>query len=202
MNSPAALIPRWSFFIYKLMKRVFLYALGLFSAFSRPVWAEVEIAFTPSKDCEHKIVELINKSKKYIDVAVYSINNQQIVEALYNAKQQNVAIRILTDRRQASGKYSKVMEMHEKGLNVRVHTKNKYEHNKFAIFDGKAASTGSYNWTNAASDKNSENCLFLLKEPDNIKVYQDRFEELWRLNSQDKSEQWFAKQKIKNKVDK
>lgn len=184
------------------MNRVFVYALGLFLAFSRPVWAEVEIAFTSSKDCEYKIVDLINKSKKYIDVAVYSINNRQIVEALYNAKQRNVAIRILTDRLQASGKYSKVMEMHEKGLNVKVHTKNKIEHNKFAIFDGKTVSTGSYNWTNAASDENSENCLFLLKAPDNIKVYQERFEELWKANSQDKSEQWFVKQKIKNKVGK
>ena len=49
-----------------------------------------------------------------------------------------------------------------------------------------------------AFDKNSENCLFLLKEPDNIQVYQERFEELWKANSQDKSEQWFVKQKIIN----
>ena len=166
----------------------------------KPAFSEVEIAFTPSDECEKRIVGLIDKSQKSIDIAVYSINNQQIVEALERAKQRNVTLRILTDRLQASSKYSKVTEMHDKGLDVRVHTKNKIEHNKFAIFDGKAVSTGSYNWTNAASDKNSENCLFLLKDPINVKTYQERFEVLWKENTQDKSEQWFEKRRIKNET--
>ena len=85
------------------------------------------------------------------------------------------------------------MELYKYGVNIRVHSKNKIEHNKFAIFDGNVVSTGSYNWTNAASDKNSENCLFLIKEPDNINKYQKRFEELWSVNSEEKSKRWFEK---------
>ena len=85
----------------------------------------MEIAFTPSKVCEEKIIELINNSQNSIDVAVYSINNQRIIDALYRARQRDVFIRILTDKLQASGKYSKVEEMHSNGLDIRVHTKNK-----------------------------------------------------------------------------
>lgn len=180
------------------MKIVLLYVFLSVFLCLRPVWAEVEIAFTPSKDCEHKIVDLINKSEKNIDVAVYSINNDKIVDALKKAKFRNVTIRILTDRLQASGKYSKVIELRTSGLNIRVHTKNKIEHNKFAIFDGKVVSTGSFNWTNAASNKNSENCLFLLKDQKNIEIYQKRFETLWKENTQQKSEQWFEKRKNKD----
>ena len=165
------------------------------SIFIQPAFSEVKTAFTPSEDCEKTIVDLIDQSTKNIDIAVYAINNKQIVKALIRANKQNVELRILTDRTQASNKGSKVKEMHEKGLNIRVHTKNKLMHNKFAIFDGQSLFIGSYNWTNAASKQNSEGCTFLINEPENIKVYQEHFEKLWRENTLPKSEKWFEKQK-------
>ena len=115
------------------MLKIFFYALLYYCLTVQTAHPVVEIAFTPSKVCEEKIIELINNSQSSIDVAVYSINNQQIIDALYRARQRDVSIRILTDKLQASGKYSKVEEMHSNGLNIRVHTKNKIEHNKFAV---------------------------------------------------------------------
>ena len=112
------------------MLKIFFYALLYYCLTVQTAHPVVEIAFTPSKVCEEKIIELINNSQSSIDVAVYSINNQQIIDALYRARQRDVSIRILTDKLQASGKYSKVEEMHSNGLNIRVHTKNKIEHNK------------------------------------------------------------------------
>lgn len=88
--------------------------------------------FTPSADCENRIVAYIDEAKK-IDAAVYSIGNDRIVDALLRA--------------------------HRRGADVRV-------------------VTGSYNWTNAATYKNSENCLFF--KPADQK-YAARFEYLWRL---------------------
>lgn len=103
-------------------KNIF-YALLYYCLTVQTAHPVVEIAFTPSKVCEEKIIELINNSQSSIDVVVYSINNQQIIDALYRARQRDVSIRILTDKLQASGKYSKVEEMHSNGLNIRVHTK-------------------------------------------------------------------------------
>ena len=140
------------------MLKIFFYALLYYCLPVQTAHPVVEIAFTPSKVCEEKSIEHINNNQSSIDVAVDSINNQQIIDALYRARQRDVSIRILTDKLQASGKYSKVEEMHSNGLNIRVHTKNKIEHNKFAVYDGKSASTGSYNWKNVATSKNSENC--------------------------------------------
>ena len=176
-----------------MMKKELVLFMMIGSFWFLPLKAEVEIAFTPSDECENKIVNLINNSENSIDVAVYSINNTDIVEAIKLAHDRKIKLRILTDKLQASGKYSKVMELYKYGVNIRVHSKNKIEHNKFAIFDSNVVSTGSFNWTNAASDKNSENCLFLIKEPDNIKAYKERFEELWSVNSEEKSKRWFEK---------
>ena len=41
------------------------------------------------------------------------------------------------------------------GLDIKVNSKYKIEHNKFAVFDYSAVITGSFNWTNAASLKNN-----------------------------------------------
>ena len=100
------------------MLKIFFYALLYYCLTVQTAHPVVEIAFTPSKVCEEKIIELINNSQSSIDVAVYSINNQQIIDALYRARQRDVSIRILTDKLQASGKYSKVEEMHSNGLNI------------------------------------------------------------------------------------
>lgn len=151
-----------------------------------------QVAFSPSKECENTIISLIKHSEK-IDVVVFDINNDNIVKALQKAKKQGKKIRILTDKRQASTKSSKVLDLYEAGINIRVHSKNKIEHNKFAIFDNKYVITGSYNWTNPASNKNSENCLLSVENEEIITDYNNRFEYLWQINTKKKSEAWFHK---------
>lgn len=171
------------------MKKLIL----LLAIFPYLAYAKVSVYFSPSTKCEQEIVELINQSQKSIDVAMYSINNDEIVDALKHAHDRGVKIRILADKLQASSKYSKVIELYLYGINIRVHSKFKIEHNKFAIFDFLAATSGSYNWTNPASNKNSENCIFFSEEQETITQYQNRFNYLWQQNTQKKSDLWFAK---------
>ena len=147
--------------------------------------------FSPSLNCENNIVRRIDKAQKSIDAAVYSINNKDIVKALKRAHDRGVKIRILTDRLQAGKRTSKVIELHDYGIKIRVNSKHKIEHNKFAIYDTKVASTGSFNWTNSATNKNSENCLFLIQDEISVGKYRERFEKLWNLNSKQKSDNWF-----------
>lgn len=156
--------------------------------------AKTYIYFSPSKKCESNIVKFINQSTNTIDIAVYAINNDNIVEALKKAYDRNVKLRILTDKQQASLKHSKVIELYKYGINIKVHSKFKIEHNKFAIFNSKIVTSGSYNWTNSATDKNSENCI-LMSSRSAILSYIERFQYLWDVNSKEKSEIWF-KQKF------
>lgn len=128
-----------------------------------------------------------------MDIVVYSINNIKLVEAIERAYERGVKVRVLTDRLQASGKHSLVTRLYKKGINIRVHSVNKIEHNKFAVYDGKKASTGSYNWTQPASRKNSENCLFITSNKEVIEDYQNRFNYLWAINKKSKSDAWFNK---------
>ena len=93
----------------------------------------VEIYFSPGRACENQIVRAINDSKSNMVVAVYSINNPRIVDALKSAHSRGVKMRILTDRVQAAGRSSRVLELVSAGLDIRVHSKHKIEHNKFGV---------------------------------------------------------------------
>ncbi len=146
----------------------------------------VEIFFTPGADCENQIVAALKGATTEVVAAVYSINNGRIVAALKAAKARGVRVRVLTDRTQAAGPSSKVIDLVDAGVPLRVHSKHKIEHNKFVVVDSKVAINGSFNWTEPASKVNSENCA-VMPEPNAVASYQGRFEQLWRLNSQSRS---------------
>ena len=137
----------------------------------------VRVYFTPGNDCENNIIAEINQAKK-IDIAVYSITNQNIVDALVAAKDRGAKIRVITDRLQSKGKYSLVEELESADIPVITNVKHKIMHNKFAIFDGRRIESGSYNWTDSATKSNAENCMFFDQED---KAFTKQFDYLWDL---------------------
>lgn len=150
---------------------------------------ETEIHFSPLGGCEAMVVHLIEGARSTVDAAVYSLNNPKIADALIHAKSRGVTIRLLLDRTQAAGKSNRVMlaTLIKNGIDVRLHSKNKIEHNKFGVFDGTKVTTGSFNWTTAAEEKNSENCISL-DETKVVTKYAERFNSvLWKENSVERS---------------
>ena len=137
----------------------------------------VRVYFTPGNDCENNIIAEINQAKK-IDIAVYSITNQNIVNAIIDAKERGAKVRVITDRLQSAGKYSLAEELESAGIPVITNIKHKIMHNKFAIFDGKRIESGSYNWTDSATKSNAENCMFFDQEN---KAFTKQFDYLWDL---------------------
>jgi phosphatidylserine/phosphatidylglycerophosphate/cardiolipin synthase-like enzyme len=176
------------------MTRLYLIFI-IFFFITSPALADMKAFFSPSLNCENNIVKYIDKAQKSIDAAVYSINNKDIVKALKRAHDRGVKLRILTDRQQAGRKTSKVIELHDYGIKIRVNSKHKIEHNKFAVFDFDSVTTGSYNWTEPASTKNSENCLFFNRNKSTVREYHDRFNYLWQMNTRKSSEKWFNRKK-------
>lgn len=108
-------------------------------------------------------------------------------------KKRGVKVRILTDKTQAKGISSKVKYLYDNGINIRIHSQFKIEHNKFAVYDKVKGSSGSFNWTNPAEKKNSENCIFFDDSDGTVGKYLKRFEYLWQINTKHKSEDWIEK---------
>ena len=145
------------------------------------------------EECEKKIIELIEQSKEYIDVSVYSINNKKLVDALIRAHRRGIRLRVLTDKVQAAGKSSKIWDLIAAGVPLRVHTHKRIMHTKVAIYDGKSVSSGSFNWTEPAVHKNEEVCDIFVDDPQYTAQHQKLFDQRWADNSEEKSDKWLAK---------
>ena len=182
-----------------MLKHFFLLLFIAFSPFS----LHAEGLVLHEEDCEKKLVELIEKSKNYIDVSVYSINNKQLVDALIAAHRRGVKVRVLTDKVQAAGKSSRIWDIIAAKIPLRVHTHKRIMHTKVAIYDGVSVSSGSFNWTEPAVHKNEEVCDIFINEPQYTAQHQTLFNQRWADNSQEKSDQWLAKkQRERNAADK
>lgn len=135
------------------------------------------VYFSPGPDCEDHIITEINRAQK-IDIAVYSITNRKIADAIISAHLRGAKIRIVTDRTMAKNRHALNAELLAAGIPVLTHRQYRIEHNKFAIFDNRRIITGSYNWTRNASAHNSENCiLFDMLTGE----YGRRFDYLWHM---------------------
>ena len=139
-----------------------------------------EVYFSPEGGVRDQIIKRINLSKSTIDVAVYSFTAGDIAEALANASERGVKIRIVRDASQSSEKNDENSFLRQAGIQVEIRSGRGrgIMHDKFAIFDGHTAFTGSYNWTNNAEHNNWENALFT-DEDQVVKAYQGQFETLW-----------------------
>jgi len=144
------------------------------------VWA-AEVYFSPNGGVQDQIIKRINTSKSFVDVAVYSFTSGDIADALARATKRGVKVRVIRDSTQSSNENDENGFLQQNGIDVQIRSGRGrgIMHDKFAIFDGKEAFTGSYNWTNNAENNNWENALFT-DEQKVIQAYEKEFEVLWK----------------------
>lgn len=165
----------------------------LLSLISSCALAETRVYFSPNGDCEKNAINLVNRTTKQLDIAMYSFNNDHLIEAIKTAKSRGVSVRILLDRSQAYKNDDETLDLFDSKFDVKIHSLNRIQHNKFVVSDQKEVMTGSFNWTDAAQDFNEENCLFL-DDQKIVNIYQKQFDNhLWKVNTQDKSQNTIRK---------
>lgn len=159
-----------------------VFTLTLLFLFVSPIYAEIKIFFSPNGGATEETIEQIDKAENYIDIAMYSFTSEPIAEAIIRAKERGVKIRILMDKQQAGGKYSKYQYFVDNGIDVIRDIHAGIMHNKVAVIDGNILFTGSFNWTKSAEVRNEENLLQFIDEPEIIEIYQKRVNYLWKFN--------------------
>ena len=142
-------------------RRALLLAFALVlctKAFPLEAGMVVHACFSPRGKCAGHIVEAIHKAQKEILVAVYAFTSYDLAWALIEANRRGVKVRVALDRHfNQESEHSKGTFLKQEGVAVRrVSGLTKREgakglmHQKFAVIDGKAVLTGSYNWTASA----------------------------------------------------
>ncbi len=149
---------------------------------------DIEVYFTPSYKALDAIVDLINTSRKSVDIAMYNFTSRPLSHALVLAKRRGLRIRVVLDRNSNDPKtnqYTKYLYLKNNAIDVRFAKPHRHwdrdgiMHNKFAVIDDKIVITGSANWTASAFVINDENVV-VINRRDIANVYAKEFQILWK----------------------
>lgn len=135
--------------------------------------------FSPGDDCLHRIRRMISEAQQSLDICIFTLTDNRIVEKLLEAYDKGVRIRIISDDLKSEDLGSDMDRLGRSGISCRYDKTSAHMHHKFAIADGALLLTGSYNWTRSASTENNENIIV----SDNgrlINSFQHEFNRLWK----------------------
>ncbi len=125
----------------------------------------------------------IDSSRYSVDIAIYGISDSQLAQAVIEAKQRGVKVRMIVN--QAHLFAAKVDPSLQALIDAKVEIRTlkgggRYGimHNKLAIFDSRILFGGSFNWTLKANNSNFENAIFSA-DSKYISGYKAYFEWMW-----------------------
>ena len=136
--------------------------------------------FSPNGGVRARFIAEINRAQSTMDIAIYSFTADEIRDALIQARNRGVQIRILADSSQAANQGSEIATLEGLGFNLKrsAGESNGIMHNKFMIIDGRLLVTGSYNWSVSAESYNFENAVFI-QGSTVIQSYTTDFNRMW-----------------------
>ena len=135
---------------------------------------------TEGSDPAPTLITLYNSANNTIDVAIYSLTNQKITDAISSASDRGIKVRVITDRMEAGDKYQKVALAVLKAHNIpiMINSHAGLMHLKMSIVDKTFVTLGSYNYSLSASQTNDE-VMVVITEPMSIQTCQDEFDKMW-----------------------
>jgi len=152
------------------------------AATSVPTGQAVEVGFSPKEGSEDLVVKVINSAQSSIGLAAYSFTSPVVAKALLNAKKRGVDVRIVVDENGNKSKASlaALNLMANAGIPTRTISRYAIHHDKYMVIDKRTVQTGSFNYSKAAANSNSENVLVVWNNSDlalsYLKHWQDRFD--------------------------
>ena len=138
-----------------------------------------EAHFSPGEDCRRQLLDLLVSARTSIDISVFTISDDRLVDAILTAHKRDVYVRVITDDDKARDQGSDIYYLIDQGLPVRMDSSQSHMHHKFSVIDKKILVNGSFNWTRSATDYNQENIL-VTDEPKLVSAYVMEFESLWQ----------------------
>ena len=139
----------------------------------------IESYFAPTDDAEtNAIVRAIDEATTKINMRTFFLTSQAIVDALKNAKDRSVTVRVILDATSAHNEYSLHESLRSYGVSVKVENWGGTEHIKAFSADGRVVVLGSQNFTLSGNTLSDENTLYIRNTP-MATAYDAEFETAW-----------------------
>lgn len=145
----------------------------------------VQVAFSPDAGAETLVLRSIESAHASIRLAAYSFTAPRVVKALVDAKRRGVDVAVVVDMKNnlsddRSGKSRAALNLLvNAGIPTRTISAYAIFHDKFAVIDGKTVETGSFNYSEAAAHRNSENVIVIWNSPPVAAQYLEHWTDRW-----------------------
>lgn len=152
-----------------------------------PATGTVEVAFSPDEGAENLVLKVINSAHSSIHMLSYSFTSAPVTQALLDAKHRGVDVKLVADYENnlevdRNGKFKSpkavtaLSALSTAGIDVRTIKVYPIHHDKVILSDLQSVELGSFNYSDAAAHRNSENVLVNWNNPALAKVYEGHFE--------------------------
>lgn len=134
----------------------------------------------PSPAMEKAVLAFIQSAKKTLDVCLYDLDLPDVAQALLDARERGVKVRVILADDNAQKAYAisgYLKEMEKKKMLILAHNRSGLMHNKFMIADGIHVWTGSCNITRTGTRFN-DNHVIVLESKDLAENYTKEWEEI------------------------
>lgn len=137
---------------------------------------EIDAVFSPDGGCARRIISEIESAQRAINVQAYIFTSDRIADALIEAAERNIKVRVIFDSKQKKQRYSKWKRLRQGGVKVLFDGEHSTANNKIMLIDNRTIITGSYNYSKAAESRNAENIVIIRNDRRLFKKYRQNFE--------------------------
>ena len=122
----------------------------------------------------------IAAARHTLDIAAFELNSDSITEAILDAHERGVTVRMVTDNAHGleDDKNPQLRRLREAGIAVQHDGRGALMHNKFTIIDGREVWTGSWNYTINGAYRNNNNA-FVMENMPAARAYGREFDEMF-----------------------
>ncbi|MBD8051101.1 phospholipase D family nuclease [Limnohabitans radicicola] len=140
----------------------------------------LEVAFSPNEGSEALVIRVIDSARKELRVMAYSFTSAPVTQALIAASKRGVDIKVVVDEKNnlsqdAPKARAALSGLLSAGIDVRTINAYPIHHDKVIVVDRKTVQLGSFNYSAAAANRNSENVLVNWENPQLAQVYLRHF---------------------------
>jgi len=144
---------------------------------------DIQVGFSPEGTARQLVLDTLGSAQHSIQMLAYSFQATDITQALVEAKQRGVNVRVVIDKKRNLGKASKkAMDfVSRNGVELRTSDHFHLQHDKTLIVDGTTVETGSFNYAASAETLNSENVVVIRNQPEVARRYVEHWQSRWAL---------------------
>jgi phosphatidylserine/phosphatidylglycerophosphate/cardiolipin synthase-like enzyme len=129
---------------------------------------------------EPVLVSLISSAKTSVDMAIYSITDQNIANALIADEKRGVKVEVISDKTESGNKYQKAVlnTLKAAKIPVKINHHSGLMHLKVTIVDKSTVTTGSFNYSASAETENDE-VFVVLNNTSAVSDFTTEFTTMW-----------------------